>query len=598
MSGLIALSDWLAVAPEAPIAHARDKLLTKSDLCKRTDFWCGNLPLESGQRWAVYHPDTFEFLALIMALWQRGCTACIPGDNLSATVQRLHSRVDGFAGDFPEECLTLCYDDNPGSGQGTGWVSLDESFQALEIYTSGSTGEPKPIHKTIGNIDSELRVIETLWPESREPVVVSTVSHQHLYGMTFRLFWPLSRGQVFETGTCQYSEDIFRQINTHPASSLISTPSHLSRLNKALDWQSVSGNCVSVLSSAAPLKRDDSLMVSQLLQAPVREIYGSSETGAIGWRIQGGAGDALWQPLPGVSFSCSTDGHITVHAPQIEHPLLLADQLVINSEGHFRLIGRQDRIAKVEGKRVSLAEVEQAAEQHGFVKLAKALVVTRKRAEVALVIELTELGQKELHLSGKRGVQKLIRQQLQSSFETVLLPRRWRFVEQMPYNAQGKIPMGNLKAMFEPESIKWPELISTEADQDRVEFQCRIPAGLVYFDGHFEGNPILPGIVQVHWAEHYSREYLDLSGKFQRLEVVKFQQVIFPDSVVSLSLEYNRDKQKTGVLLLFRKGSSFQWQNLLWLKQLLNRRLLSLFITIRMLLAIHWLQYLITVIRC
>lgn len=549
MSHLYALADWLVDAPESVVAVTQGKVLTKADLCQRVSYWRECFVLKEGQRWAAYHSDAFEFLAIVLALWQAGCTACVPGDNLPATFRRLQTHVDGFAGEFRHKSSATVIE---GSACPS-WRRLDTDFVALEIYTSGSTGEPKPIQKTLGNLDNELQALEALWPDHKDSVVISTATHQHLYGMTFRLFWPLCRGQVFETETCQYHEDIFQRFAKYSKCSLVSTPSHLGRLNPLLDWQSIADHCVVITSSAAPLKREDSLMLAGLLHVKIREVYGSSETGAIGWRIQTGVEDALWQLLPGVELQPASHD-VFVSGSHISGQHKLADQLELGERGHFQLLGRMDRVVKVEGKRVSLAEVESATEQHDYIKLAKALVITRKRSEIALVAELTERGWAALNQLGARGVQREIRAVLQERFETVLLPRRWRFVAQMPYNTQGKLPLESLQAMFDPELIKWPVLASQAIGQNSAELSCQIPAELVYFDGHFPKSPILPGVVQVHWAEHYGRQFLDIPGVFHALEAVKFQQVIFPRAVISISLQYDPERQKLGFRFYSEKG--------------------------------------------
>ena len=61
---------------------------------------------------------------------------------------------------------------------------------------------------------------------------------------------------------------------------------------------------------------------------------------------------------------------------------------------------------------------------------------------------------------------------------------------------------------------------------------------------HFLGRPILPGVVQVDWAIHYGKELLPITGSFQRLEAIKFQQVIRANEAVTLELKYDRSKTK------------------------------------------------------
>lgn len=559
MTNLLPLTRWLNSAPEGVIAYAADSSVSKSDLENRVAFWMRALPAEKGQRWAVYHKDSAEFLSIVFALWQLDCIACVPGDNRPATCERLRQRVQGFVGDFPDNVVSngdlVELGIDAGFDAAPDWRVLNADSPALEIYTSGSTGEPKAIGKIFAQLDSELAALEALWPGNRDAVVISTATHQHFYGLIFRLLWPLARGQHFDIQQWQYTEDVYSRALRYSAFSLVSTPSHLGRINTSVAWAEVADRCCSVLSSAAPLQRKDSLSVAQLLKTQVREIYGSSETGAIAWRVQSDSSDGAWQALPGVKLSQTDDSLLIVTASQLVEPSFeMSDRIEFVSDGRFKLLERVDRIVKVEGKRVSLVEVELVVQQCPFIEVVKALVITRKRTEVALIAELTETGRQELGLIGKRKLVQQLRQYLQDFFEPVLLPRRWRFVDQMPYNAQGKLPMDSLQAMFEQEEVKWPELLSQTVEGQVAELVCRMPAELIYFDGHFAGNPILPGIAQVHWAEHYGRQLLNMKGRFDRLEVIKFQQVIFPESIISLSLEYNPETDKLSFRFHSDKG--------------------------------------------
>lgn len=102
--------------------------------------------------------------------------------------------------------------------------------------------------------------------------------------------------------------------------------------------------------------------------------------------------------------------------------------------------------------------------------------------------------------------------------------------------------------------IKWPEILRTDQQSLQVDIQCQIPKELVYFDGHFADAPVLPGIVQVHWAEAFGRKYLPLQGRFVRLEQVKFQQVIAPEMIVTLQLNYDPQKQKLSFSFTSEQG--------------------------------------------
>ena len=59
------------------------------------------------------------------------------------------------------------------------------------------------------------------------------------------------------------------------------------------------------------------------------------------------------------------------------------------------------------------------------------------------------------------------------------------------------------------------------------------------FDGHFPGQPILPGVVQVDWALRLGAEAFGPFGAFLGLEQLKFQAVIVPGEALDLQLAWD-----------------------------------------------------------
>ena len=82
-----------------------------------------------------------------------------------------------------------------------------------------------------------------------------------------------------------------------------------------------------------------------------------------------------------------------------------------------------------------------------------------------------------------------------------------------------------------------PEIINESAGSNSAELEIRAPATLVYFQGHFPDQPVLPGVVQLHWAIHLARERFELKPSFRGMEVLKFHRIIEPDTPVTLVIE-------------------------------------------------------------
>jgi 3-hydroxymyristoyl/3-hydroxydecanoyl-(acyl carrier protein) dehydratase len=63
------------------------------------------------------------------------------------------------------------------------------------------------------------------------------------------------------------------------------------------------------------------------------------------------------------------------------------------------------------------------------------------------------------------------------------------------------------------------------------------PADLPWFQGHFPGQPILPGIVQLKWAIEAAAQLVDAPGGLHGIQQLKFKQPIRPGTTLELTLE-------------------------------------------------------------
>jgi 3-hydroxymyristoyl/3-hydroxydecanoyl-(acyl carrier protein) dehydratase len=71
-----------------------------------------------------------------------------------------------------------------------------------------------------------------------------------------------------------------------------------------------------------------------------------------------------------------------------------------------------------------------------------------------------------------------------------------------------------------------------------AELDLVVPVDLRFFDGHFLGAPVVPGVVQIKWAIELARRYLGTGAEFAGMEAVKFQHLMTPGTRATLALEY------------------------------------------------------------
>lgn len=95
--------------------------------------------------------------------------------------------------------------------------------------------------------------------------------------------------------------------------------------------------------------------------------------------------------------------------------------------------------------------------------------------------------------------------------------------------------------------IQYPELLNHHIMAQTVELTFRIPPDLAYLEGHFDEAPLVPGVVQLHWAAIYSKKHLNLGATTEELAIqqvsqLKFSQPIRPNNVIVLLLTHVPEK--------------------------------------------------------
>jgi 3-hydroxymyristoyl/3-hydroxydecanoyl-(acyl carrier protein) dehydratase len=83
-----------------------------------------------------------------------------------------------------------------------------------------------------------------------------------------------------------------------------------------------------------------------------------------------------------------------------------------------------------------------------------------------------------------------------------------------------------------------PIVVAERVTPPEAELELEIPADLEYFRGHFDGAPVVPGVVQLKWAIEAARRHLHAGGELAGMEAVKFQHVLTTGAVATLTLKW------------------------------------------------------------
>jgi acyl-coenzyme A synthetase/AMP-(fatty) acid ligase len=537
----------------------------------RVGAFCDAVQARGAKRVGLFLEDRATFAAALLGTWLAGAEVVLPGDVLPTTVQALRGRCDGLLlapyGDFDwldqprsaragsrgaavddaRDERAPSVDHHHGEARGASSDTLPPREHAvtrsslqlpaearLVVFTSGSTGAPTAIDKTLRQLSAEVDALEATFGERLGPsaVVHATVSHQHLYGLLFTVLWPLAADRRFSSGRLEYPEQFEAALGDRE-SVLVTSPAHLKRLRDDVRWPLPR---TTVFSSGGPLPEEGARRCRAALgQAPI-EVFGSTETGGVAWRQRVEGPLPPWAPLPGVSWRVSAERTLEVRSPHLPDDgwLVTSDGVRDEGDGTFSLTGRADRIAKIEEKRVSLSGLERRLMQTGLLAEVRAAVVEGMRVLVGVVAVPSESGRALLEGRGRKALTDSLRSALKDTVELVALPRRFRFVEELPVNAQGKTTEAQVVGLLAPlrPEVRWLERSAT-----RAVLAFEVDPSLKVLDGHFPELAVVPGVAQIDWAIGFACEAFGRAPAVQRLEALKFQALMRPGCTVQLELD-------------------------------------------------------------
>ncbi|MFV5376066.1 AMP-binding protein [Acinetobacter calcoaceticus] len=480
--------------------------------------------------WALWEADSYEFLVLLFAALLAEKQVLLPPNRVRELEQDFAvQQIYFLKREDVEKVVPLS-------------LTLDDAFleQAqLYFYTSGSTGEPKKIPRTLRQLLNEVQGLSQSFTFDEHAIAIATVSHQHIYGLLFKLLLPLAAGRSFYSPQMAFPEDVVqaqKQLEKLGLSNyLISSPALLKRWTTDVILQ----ECQMVFSSGGKLESG----VRPLLNRPIIEVLGSSETGGIAHRAKD---EDVWSAFSNVAI------RIEEQQLMVKSNHAYEDDWITTGDGAawsdamcqtFKLMGRTDRIIKLEEKRLSLDAIEQSIQALDVVQQCHVLVLEHEHRQIlGCIVVLKEDAREQLQQLGKSAFVGHLKQQLKDNLETIAIPRQWRFLSQLPQNSQSKLNKSYLQTLFK--TMLQPVVLSQSQSSDDYILSLEFPPELACFKGHFPTQPIYPGVGQIGFLQHFAKSIWSDLNWCQGYEQLKFQNLIRPYAIVQLKL--SRKEHKVG----------------------------------------------------
>lgn len=492
--------------------------------------------------WILNADDVYYFLVAIFALFQSQKKILFSANRQPEFIREIRKPDVGFLNDTGAEgALQIPKIIETYTAKST-WTPFDINQAKAAMYTSGTTGVPKEIPKEGWQYENEANALaERFAAGFANRNFYMTVNHHHIYGMAFSIFVPISAGLPIRRVRFEFPEEL-EQIVKEPA-VIVASPAFLKRLaanrKKPLPFKKPPF----WLSAGGLLPDEVANRVEELSGNGVQEIYGCTETGAIATRRI--REKKLWTPVPPNKISFAENGCLKIDSSYTDiGGFVTGDLGKIEDDGTFQLMGRADSIVKIEEKRISLPEVENRLRQTGVVRDVRVVPMTGKRQFLAAAIVLNDEGIAKFQGVEKKDMNAFFKQHLSGFLENTVQPKKWRYLEELPQDAMGKIKTREVQALFEiPESPNF-KILKYHLEGNKLTVKIVIPATSDYYDGHFPEFKLLPAVVQIDLILRFFRGFMKLPTTIEKMQRIKFLSPIFPEHPVTIEETYSPDTGK------------------------------------------------------
>ena len=426
---------------EPGAAHTREALF------RRAGIQAARLTRETapGDRCIVSLKNGPDFFAGIAGCWAAGVTPVIL-DPLLRSELAFAADMTGatrviYSGDTPlPEGLVPVVPEAPTDDAPLAEIpDVDAQTPVLYLFTSGSTGRPTLVPKTFRQIEVEVDFIGRLFDAPRR--VAGLVPWCHIWGLLSTFFVPLRQGGVCDLRSGISARGILEHAGVQELDLVVGVPVYYQAMVRVLEEGMLPDFHTSCrfASSSAPLSPEVRGRFKAAAGVGITDIFGSTETGGIAYRRE----DGPWIVQPHVEARIDDEGRLRVRSPSVsfetEDSFFAIGDLVESVAGGFVLLGREDDVVKIGGRRIALGEINRAVEACPGVF--HAATVAENVAGTPRL--LTYVEPKDTSLTSK-AVKTFVRSKLADH----KVPRTVHIVSSLPLTSSGKLDRRKLQILM------------------------------------------------------------------------------------------------------------------------------------------------------
>jgi acyl-coenzyme A synthetase/AMP-(fatty) acid ligase len=383
--------------------------------------------------------------ASILASLSGACKLVLPHSFSAHALMEMNEsiRFEAAIADHPEELpgveIITPLAGNPDDLNPDELRNPDEPF--LRLFTGGSTGKPKVWSKSPRNLLAEAFYLRDKFDITSKDLLVSTVPPYHIYGLLFSVLLPLLSHARVMPEIFNFPQEIISTINRHKATVLVSVPIHY----RSLKVENLSAPSLKIaFSSSGVLNRSDASHFLKKTGLGITEIYGSTETGGIAARSISENTES-WKPADVVAWRLSGK-RLAVKSDFVSREMekdadgfcVTGDEVQLDKNDRFLLLGRADGIVKVAGKRVDLLDVQNKIQTLPAVRDVVVIALPAEKGRESVIAALVACDLAEAQLK------KMILEKL----EPYAMPRRIKIVPSIARTATGKTDFRRVEQIF------------------------------------------------------------------------------------------------------------------------------------------------------